>query len=331
MDQMMTTTRFTSPLLCVLLLSGGADAEQRVAASCQAPGISYWSLLGSVSVGYADGHLRMDKLYAVCLPTPKVPSDSNYAYSPEQGGKLATVLKSADGQVVNTYVWSAENISGLWELSDYKVVGGTTRALDAGRYALEFQIEGAPFYRFDFSVSTMPGDDPYQPAGTRYFIDGPWSEYGNIFYQRNDPESTLRFTTWLQDKAGHEAKRSVPYEAELVRLRDGQVLGQDKGEFNVTPHWAQADLYFQPAGGDANARLKAAEVLHEDGAYRVRFALGGKPYGEYSFVVKGGKIQVHGRQDEHTEAASRIVDYLYGGRYRSWWITRDGGEAKMTR
>jgi hypothetical protein len=212
---MMTTMKATNTLLCTLLLCGGAHAaEQKSVVACTAPGISFWSLLGSVNVGYTDGHLRMDKLYAICLPAPKTPGDSNHAYSPDQGGKLATVLKTADGQVINTYVWNAENISGLWELSDYKVVGGTTRVLDAGRYALEFQIEGAPFYRFDFSVATLPSDDPYQPPGTRYLIDGPWSEYGNIFYQRNDPESTLRFTTWVQDKAGHEAKRSVPYEAQ---------------------------------------------------------------------------------------------------------------------
>jgi hypothetical protein len=326
------TMKLESLPLCALLAYGAACAvEQKSAAPCTTPGISYWSLLGSVGVGYADGHLRMDKLYAVCLPKPKTPSDSNYAYSPDQGGKLATVLKAADGQVVNTYVWNAENISGLWELSDYKVVGGTTKMLDAGHYALEFQIEGAPFYHFDFSVATVPSDDPYQPAGTRYFIDGPWSGYGNIFYQRNDPESTLRFTTWVQDKAGHEGKRSVPYEAQLVRLRDGKLLGHDKGEFNLTPQWAQVDLYFQPAGGDANAHLKAAEVLHEDGGYRVRFTLGGKPYGEYSFVVTGGAIAVQGLQDEHTDATSRIVDYLYGGRYRSWWIKREGDDAKIAK
>jgi len=63
----------------------------------------------------------------------------------------------------------------------------------------------------------------------------------------------------------------------------------------------------------------------------VRFTLGGKPYGEYSFVVKGGTIAVQGRQDEHTDPANRIVDYLYGGRYRSWWIRRESGDAKIAK
>jgi len=36
----------------------------------------------------------------------------------------------------------------------------------------------------------------------------------------------------------------------------------------------------------------------------------------------GGKIQLQGRQLENTEPVDRIVDYLYGGRYRSWWVPR---------
>ena len=48
----------------------------------------------------------------------------------------------------------------------------------------------------------------------------------------------------------------------------------------------------------------------------------GKPYGNYDFTVIGGKIQLQGRQLEATEPSTRIVDYLYGGRYRSWWIPR---------
>ena len=318
--------------VCALLLAGSAHAApDKNAQPCSAPGISYWSLLGAVNIGYADGHLRIDKLYAVCLPTPNTPSDSNYAYSPEQGGKLATVLRSADGQALTTYVWNAENISGLWELSDYKIVGGfdASKPLGAGAYVLEFQIEGAAFYRFPFSVSTLASDDPYQAAGQRWFLDAPWSEYGNVFYQRNDPDSSLRFTTWLRDKVGHEAKRSVPYEATLLRARDGSVVGVDKGTLNLTARWSQADLYFAPPGAGAAARLKAGDVLREDGAYRVQLALDNKTYGSYGFSVAGGKIALQGRQDERTAPADRIVDYLYGGRYRSWWIRRDAAAAQV--
>ena len=136
-----------------------------------APGISFWKLLDAVSVGYGDGRLRIDKLYAVCLPTPAKQSSSNYPYDPDGGGKLTSVVKTADGKVLAIYVWYAESIGGLWELSNYKVIGGpqSVKPLSAGNYVLEFAADDKPFTRFPFSVVEGKSDDPYQPAGARYF------------------------------------------------------------------------------------------------------------------------------------------------------------------
>jgi len=309
----------------ILFLSSGATSAAPLNApiSCT-PGVSFWSLLGAVDVGSTDARLHIDKLYATCLPAPKAPSNSNYAYSPDEGGKLATNIKDADGQTLATYVWYAESISGLWGLSSYKVLGGVDGAkpLAPGKYVLEFTADGAPFYRFPFAVAAADNDDPYQPPGKRYFIEGPWNEYGNIFYRRNDPESSLRFTTWVQDRATHPLQQTQPYEVQLVRVRDGQVLGTDKGELHADRQWKQLDALLRPSGGDGNSYMKAKDLLHEDGAYRVRFVLNGKPYGTYPFTVSGGAIQLQGRQLDAVDPQNRIVDYLYGGRYRSWWIPR---------
>jgi hypothetical protein len=317
--------------LSALLFCGVASAETAKSDAPCAPGISFWSLLQYASVGYSDGHLQIEKLYAVCLPATKPAGDSNYAYSPEQGGKLTSVIKGAEGQLINTYVWYAENISGLWELSNYKVLGGTVSSLKPGRYTLEFQIDGNMFYRFPFSVSSVDSTDPYSPPGTRYFIDGAWSDYGNIFYQRNDPASTLRFTTWLQEKVSRVEKKSTPYTAELVRMQDGKVIGQDRGDLNLAPQWQQMDVYFQPGNGGAKGTpIKASELLQQDGAYQVHLTVDGKPYGTYALSVKEGKIQLQGRQlPEHSPTTDRIVDTMSGGRYLSWWIKRDGG-AKLS-
>ena len=289
------------------------------------PGISFWKLLDAVKVGYGDGRLNIDKLYAVCLPTPAKQSTSNYAYDPDVGGKLSTVVKTADGKVLNTYVWYAESIGGLWELSSYKVVGGyqSVRPLAAGNYLLEFAADDKPFTRFPFSVVEAKNDDPYQPAGNRYFIEGAWNEYGNIFYQRNDPQSSLTFTTWVQDKRGNENKTSTPYEAKLVNLKDGKALGEDAGTLRLEPRWLELKLYFH-SPGDKNTYLKAADLLQEDGKYSVRLTIDGKPYGDYPFTVKGGRIQFQGKQvRENTDPMTYIVDYLSGGRYSSWWIKRE--------
>jgi len=311
-------------LITVLLLLPSVSRSQD---SCT-PGISFWKLLDAVSVGYGDGRLRIDKLYAVCLPTPAKQSSSNYPYDPDSGGKLTSVVKTADGKVLSTYVWYAESIGGLWELSNYKVIGGaqSVKPLNAGNYVLEFAADDKPFTRFPFSVVEGKSDDPYQPAGPRYFIEGAWNEYGNLFYQRNDPQSSLTFTTWVQDRRGNQTKASAPYDLKLVSLKDGKVIGEDSGTFNLEPRWLEAKLNFRPAGGDRNSYLKAGDLLREDGKYAVRLTIDGKPYGTYPFVVKNGRIEFQGRQVRAgTDPMLYIVDYLSGGRYSSWWIKRELG------
>ena len=289
------------------------------------PGISFWNLLESVQVGYVDGRLHVDRLYALCLPEPAKQSTSAYAYDPDVGGKLTTVIKTADGRELNTYVWYAERLSSLWELSRYKVIGGhqAIKPLTAGKYVLEFAANDKPFYRFPFAIVEGKNEDPYQPAGARYFIEGPWNEYGNIFYQRNDPESVLKFTTWVQDKAGKQATSLTPYDLKLVSLKDGKVVAEDSGNFRLEPRWRKADLLLHHPGNKA-AYFKAGELLRADGRYAFRLTMDGKPYGNYPFEVKGGRIQLQGKQiREKTDPMIAIVDYLSGGRYTSWWIKRE--------
>ena len=313
------------PVLAFSLAQNPEPHSPTVKTTCT-PGISFWSLLDQVRVGYKDGRLELGRLYAVCLPSPARPSTSNYPYDPDSGGKLSTVVKTADGKVLNSYIWYAESIGGLWEMGRYKVVGGyeAVKQLTPGSYVLEFAADDKPFYRFPFSIVTIKSEDPYEAAGNRYFVEGAWNEYGNIFYQRNDPQSSLRFTTWLQDKVGHQNnKATVPYDIKLVSARDGRVLASHTGSLRLEPRWLKADLYFRPQGGDQNAYFKAGDLLREDGRYSVRLTLDNKQYGEYPFVVKGGRIELQGKQiRENTDPMVHIVDYLSGGRYTSWWIKR---------
>jgi len=317
----------TSFLYALCATAPAAAQDLKAPASC-APGVSFWSLLGAVDVGDTDARVHIDKLYAVCLPPPKAPSTSNYAYSPDEGGKLATQVKDANGQVLATYVWYAESIGGMWELSNYKVLGGyeSTKPLAPGNYTLEFQADGAAFYRFPFAVAVADSNDPYAPPGKRYFVEGPWHEYGNLFYQRNDPESSLQFTTWVQDRTTHPPHSTTPFALTLVRVSDGKTLGTEKGELHADRQWRKLEIDVHRPGS-ANEFLKAKGVLQQDGDYRFDLRIGDKPYGSYAFTVAGGAIALQGRQLESTEPTLRIVDYLYGGRYRSWWLPRRGDAA----
>lgn len=313
-------------VLSILLCCVRLTFAQSAANDCQ-PGISFGSLLGSVQIGYADGRLQIEKLYAVCLPMPGKQSDSMYPYDPDSGGRLSMSVKSADGKTVNTYVWRAERFTNLWEMSQYKVVGGyqAIKPLGEGQYVLEFAAGDTPFYKFPFSIVAAQSTDPYQPPGKRYFIEGAWNEYGNLFYQRNDPQSSLSFTTWVREKTGKDGARSVPYEVKLIRSKDRKVLAVDSATLRLEPRWRKAEFLFRPTDGDGNSYFKAGELLREDGEYRLQLTMDGKPYGEYTVVVAGGKLQFQGRQVRPgTDPMLRIVDYIYGGKYSSWWVKREG-------
>jgi hypothetical protein len=319
--------KFIAPVLFLLFtLPSLAFGQGPISpAPCTSPGISFSKLIESIGIGYGDGRLTMGKLYAVCLPTQPGREESPYGYDPDSASKISTLVKTTDGKVLNTYVWYAQNVGGLWELSTYKVVGGSAavKPLTAGNYLLEFAIDDKPFTRFPFSVVEGKNDDPYQPAGKRYFIEGAWNDYGNIFYQRNDPQSALTFTTWLQDKRGNEKQTTPAYEAKVINLKDGKSLGEDSGTLRLDPWWLQLKLNFHPAG-DKNNYLKAGDLLREDGRYTVRLNIDGRPYGDYPFTVKGGRIEFQGRQiREKTNPMDHIVDYISGGRYSSWWIKRE--------
>ncbi len=107
-----------------------------------------------------------------------------------------------------------------------------------------------------------------------------------------------------------------------MRVRDGKLIAEDHGQMRADRHWQQLELLFKPAGGDGKSYLKAKDVLQEDGTYRVKLARNGKHYGNFVFTVSGGKIQMQGRQLESTDRQVRIVDYMSGGRYHSWWVPR---------
>lgn len=116
----------------------------------------------------------------------------------------------------------------------------------------------------------------------------------------------------------------MPYDVKIVNARDGRVLATNDGTLRLEPRWGKAALNFRLNGGDRNTYFKAGDLLREDGRYSVRLTINNKLYGEYPFVVKGGRIELQGKQiRENTDPMVYIVDYLSGGRYTSWWIKRE--------
>jgi len=274
------------------LASAGWWTRAPAQTPCSGPRVRMKTLLDGVEVG-ADGRLSLGRLYAVCLPDPARRGETNYAYNPYDGGKLSTVLKSSNGQALNTYVWYAEKIAGLWELGRYEVVGGprALKPLAPGSYVLEFAVEDKVFQRFPFSVSTAEGKDIYRPQ-TVHLLEGAWGDYAELYFPK--PDRYTQLWVWLRDREGGGPRpRSLKYDLKLVREADGQTIAGDSSALRLEPQWAGVKLSFNPPNLPPGGRSEfpANEFLKADGVYRIELALDGKPYGVYRVAVKGGKFQ----------------------------------------
>jgi hypothetical protein len=90
----------------------------------------------------------------------------------------------------------------------------------------------------------------------------------------------------------------------------------------LKPGWIGFNLYLnrlkseRPENG--STEFPASEVLKADGEYSVLLSLEGKPYGEYPFTVKAGKILYQGNQLQETAAP---LMYFDGGN-NSYWLKR---------
>jgi hypothetical protein len=288
----MNVSRSALSLLCavcfciVLALPSAAQSKP-----CE-PKVQMSSLLSGVNV---NGPLYIDKLYAKCLPTPAKKSSSNYEYHPYDGGKFSSVLKSANGQTLNTFVWYGENILSLWELSRYEVVGGadSLKKLLPGSYVLEFAVEDKVFQRFPFSVTTRQSSDQFKPE-TLYFLDGPWRDYAQLYSPNVDRFFQLHVWLRNEDTVLDPKPRAVPFHISLVRDSDKKLLAEDsEGKLNLTNNWQQYTLSFRrpnTAQTKDYSEVKLNELLAADGKYRINLTLDGKPSGSYLLNVKGGRI-----------------------------------------
>jgi hypothetical protein len=274
-------------------LSNYAQSRSAASTDCK-PEIDMGSLLNNVSV---NGGLYIGKLYATCLPTPAKKSQTNYEYHPYDGGKLSTVLKSADGKTLNTFVWYGESISGLWELSRYEIAGGrdALKKLEPGNYTLDFALEDKVFQSFPFSVSTAQNKDPYNPK-TLYLLNGMWKNYATLYAPNVD--RFIQLTVWLRDpnNLGEFKPPPIQYRTRLIREKDKQVLAEGGGEtsaINLTYNWQSYALSFRKPNAENTkdyTEFKLNEVLASDGNYTVELSLDGKPYSAYKFNVKNGRL-----------------------------------------
>jgi len=276
-------------ILSIILLSSISANSQ---SPCE-PRVDTASLLSSIDVNVA---LRMDKIYARCLPMPAQKSKTAFEYHPYDGGKFSTVLKSSKGETINTYVWYGENILSLWEMSRYEVIGGPTavKKLLPGNYVLEFALEDKVFQKFPFSFTTKQSSDQFRPE-TLYLVDGTWRDYAELYAPNVD--RFFQLIVWLRDEdsVAEPKRRRVSYRMLLIREANKKTIAEsDENSALMLDHkWADVKLSFRRPGAAQSkdySELKLSEIVSTDGKYRIELALDGRSVANYPFTVKNGRI-----------------------------------------
>jgi len=262
------------------------------AQNCQ-PRIDMASLLDAVSV---NGDLHIGKFYAKCLPAPKKKSGSAYEYHPYDGGKLSSILKDASGQPLNTFVWYGEHILSSWEFSRYEIVGGAgaIKKLAPGNYSIDFAIEDAVFQTFAFSVSTKESGDQFNPR-TLYLLDGPWRDHARLYAP--DINRFIKLYVWLRDvdNTGVPNPPAQTVKVRLIREKDKQILAETDENYKLKLQhtWQSVDIPFRKPNASQTkdySEFKLSEVVANDGRYKFEMTINGKPYADYPFTVKNGRL-----------------------------------------
>ena len=289
---MRRNARLVLMLSVTLAAASAVRAQVTPAANCE-PHVQMSSILSSVDV---NGFLQIDKFYARCLPIPAKKSASSYEYHPYDGGKFSSTLLTDKGEKLNTFVWYGEQIQSLWEMTRYEIVGGPNalKKVPPGSYVLEFAIEDKVFQRFPFSVATRESGDQFKPE-TLYTLDGGWRDYAQLYAPNVD--RFFQLLVWLRkdDPVTDPKPVSVPVSMKLIRESDKQVVAVSDPDWKVslTHKWHSFSLSFRrPGAAQAKdySEFKLNEVLAADGKYRIELNVEGRPKAEYSFTVKGGRI-----------------------------------------
>jgi hypothetical protein len=277
----------------ILLLSFFSLSFAPAGAQNCTPRIDTASLLDAVTV---DGSLYIRKFYAKCLPMPAKTSRTAFEYNPYDGGKFSSVLKDAGGQTINTYVWYGDHILSLWEFNRYEVLGGpeAIKKLAPGNYSIDFAIEDKVFQNFPFSVTTKESGDQFKPR-TLYLLDGAWRDHARLYAPNVD--RFIKLYVWLRNvnNTGAPNTPSQPVTVRLIREKDKQVLAETDADYRlVLKHtWQSVDIPFRrPGAAQAKdySEFKLSEVVANDGRYKFEMAIDGKPYADYPFAVKNGRL-----------------------------------------
>jgi hypothetical protein len=281
-------------------------------------------VLNGVKINYKNGKMDLRAMQAVFLPTPPTKSKSIYPYDPtNNGGLIWAVLKNSSGAKIAKIEFTGEKRRDpYWLLSSARCKecepGNRTKPLAPGQYTLDFYVENDHFYHFPFGISKLKPANAFD-GGDFYFIDGDWEKWGYLYYFEANPDKNLTWKIWLRHKATE--RRGIDAKIDVTIYRGGKPIAKSRpSTHRLKPWWIRyAFELIEPMKGTSGGRyFKASDVVNKDGAYTLKMVINGKPYGTWSFSVKGGKLNYTGRT---VRGKADRLTFIEGGK-DAWWYKK---------
>lgn len=279
------------------------------------PGLSFSSVLNGVALLSKKGQFRLNQIQATFLP-----SECKEGF---------TVLRTADGKELCQFDWSPDwlqkpyallNIRKVTDLSSGANVPGGFGLTQPGDYVLDFYLPDELFYTFSFTVAKVGGDDPFGD-GQCYVLGGDWRNWGYLYYRDAQPDQNLQWKVWLRNDACKE--KDIKVRIEIVRDSDGAPVctSRENTTYSVRPEWTryEFDMVF-PEGKEVphGTYFKAKDLVETDGAYTLTMKIDDQVYGEWKFVIEGGKPKYTGRT---LRGEANPLTFIEGGR-DAWWYAK---------
>ncbi|MCO6510590.1 MAG: hypothetical protein J5I65_07330 [Aridibacter famidurans] len=279
------------------------------------PGVMYATLLDNVTVIAKTGEFRLkNKMQNVFVSE----------------GATGRAVLSSGGKEVWHWDWKTDAF-GL--RPPYKLFGfsqpfhpdGSLVSYDdlkltkPGDYVFDLYLGSEKIYTMPFSVRVKQPDDPFD-GGALYLTDGPWNEWGYLFYSEADPEQNLAWKIWLRAEENSSTRKEI--RVEVKRDKDGKLICENRRNTSTSlrSDWVRHsfDLVNPPVKTSGGAYFKAKDLLAVDGGYTLTMTVEGKPYGTWKFRVEGGKLNHTGRT---VRAGADPLTFIEGGK-DAWWYSK---------
>lgn len=229
-------------------------------------------------------------------------------------GKI--ILKSGDGTELINNKFVAEGDRKPFKLVN--IWGNTRLKLTEGDYTVEWEVNGATYFKFPFSITKIAGENPFE-SGDKYFLEGDWADWGYFYYSDAKTDKELNWKVWLRNKSlQNEKDIKVKIMVTNDKTKKLICVSRENVTHTLRNDWTrfQFDMVFPPGQEKYGSYFKAIDLLKNDGDYTLKMEIDGVEYGKWRFSIKDSKFVLRGRSDRKT---ADPLTFIEGGLDAFWY------------